>query len=165
MLKICYSLIVKPLLIIFRSCLQTGTFPKNWKKPNVVPICKKIDKQLLQKYLPVSLLEVSRKFFQRMSLKAIHEFLEENNLLCLQQSEFCSSDSCQNQLLSIVYDISASFDESPTLEVKTIFLDTFKAFDKAWAYWNITKSPPSLLESFLNNRFQKVVLNGQCSNW
>ena len=89
----------------------------------VVPICKKIVKQLLQKYLPVSLLQVSRKFFQRMSLKAILEFLEENNLLCLQQ--------CQSQLLSIVYDISASFDESPTLEVKTIFLDTFKAFDKA----------------------------------
>ena len=31
LLKIYYSSIVKPLLIIFKNCLQTGTFPNNWK--------------------------------------------------------------------------------------------------------------------------------------
>ena len=60
------------------------------------------------------------------------EFFEENNLLCPQQSGFRSSDSCQNQLLSNVYDIYASFDQSPTLEVKACFTDILKAFDKVW---------------------------------
>ena len=32
LLKICVSSIVRPLSIIFKNCLQTGTFPKNWKK-------------------------------------------------------------------------------------------------------------------------------------
>ena len=37
---------MKPLSIIFKNCLQTGTFPNNWKRPNVVPIHKRGDKQL-----------------------------------------------------------------------------------------------------------------------
>ena len=55
LLKICDSSIVKPLSIIFKNFLQTGIFPNNWKKSNVVPIHKKCDKQLLQNYRLVSL--------------------------------------------------------------------------------------------------------------
>ena len=60
------------------------------------------------------------------------DFLEENSLLCPHQSGFCSSDSCQSQLLSIVHDIYTSFDQSPTLEVRANFSDLSKAFDKVW---------------------------------
>ena len=98
------------------------------------------------------------------------QFLEENSLLCPHQSGFCSSDSCQSQLLSTVYDIYASFDQSPTLEVRANFLDIFKAFDKVWLpfkleWIGISGNLRNLLKCFLNNRFQRVVLNGQCSNW
>ena len=55
LLKICNSSIVKPLSI------QTGTFPNNWEKSNVVPIHKKCDKQLLQNYRPVLLLPICSK--------------------------------------------------------------------------------------------------------
>ena len=58
------------------------------------------------------------------------EILEENSLLCPHQSGFCSSDSCQSQLLSIVHDNYASFDQSPTSEVRANFLDISTAFDK-----------------------------------
>ena len=37
LLIISNSSIVKPLSIIFKNCLQTGTFPNNWKTSNVVP--------------------------------------------------------------------------------------------------------------------------------
>ena len=96
------------------------------------------------------------------------EFLEENNLLCPHQSGFHSSDSCQSQLLSIAHDIYASFNQSPTLEVKANFLDTSRAFDKVWhdgllfklECIGISGNLLSLLKSFLNNKFQRVVLNG-----
>ena len=42
LLKTCYSSIVKPLSIIFKNCLQSWSFPNNWKKSNVVPIHKKV---------------------------------------------------------------------------------------------------------------------------
>ena len=101
------------------------------------------------------------------------EFLEENSLLCPHQSGFRSSDSCQSQLLSIVHDIYANFDQSPNLEVRANFSDISKAFDKVWHEGLIFKLQNigisgnllSLLKSFLYIRSQRVVLNGQCSNW
>ena len=45
-LKIYDSSIVKALSIIFKNCLQTGTFPNNWKKSNLVPIHQKVTKLL-----------------------------------------------------------------------------------------------------------------------
>ena len=171
--KLCDSSIVRPLSIIFKNCLQTGAFPNNWKKSNVVPIHKKSDKQLLQNYHPVSLLPVCNKIFERIFFNPMLKFLEENNLLCPHQSGFSSSDSCKSQLLSIVHDIYPSFDQILTLEVRANFLDISKAFNKVWHeellfkldHIGISRNLLSLLKSFLNNRFQRVVLNGQCSNW
>ena len=59
------------------------------------------------------------------------ELLEENSLLCLQQSGFRSSDSCQSQILSIVHESYASFDQCLTLEMTVNFLDISKTVDKA----------------------------------
>ena len=108
------------------------TLTNNQKKSNVVPIHKKGDKQLLQNYHPVLLLPVCSKLFEIIVFNPMLEFLEENNLLCPYQSGFRSSDSCQSQLLSIVHDIYASFDQIPTLEVTANFLDMSKVYDKVW---------------------------------
>ena len=90
-----------------------------------------------------------------------------------QESGFRPFDSCENQLLSIVHDIYANFDQNPTLEMRANFLDISKAFDKVWHEGllfkleciGISGNLLSLLKSFLSNRFQQVVLNGQCSSW
>ena len=41
-----------------------------------------------------------------------------------------TNDSCTNQLLSIVHDIYTAFDADLTLEVRGVFLDMSKIFDK-----------------------------------
>ena len=41
--------IIKPLLIIFKKCLENGCCPNEWKKADVVPVHKKNDKHLLKK--------------------------------------------------------------------------------------------------------------------
>ena len=41
-------------------------------------------------------------------------------------------DSCISQLLSIVHDINSSFDCDLTIDVRGVFLDISKAFDKVW---------------------------------
>ena len=173
LLKICDSSIVKPLPIIFKNCLQSGSFLNNWKKSNFVPIHKKDDKQLLQNYRPVSLLPICGKIFERIIFNPIFEYLEKNSLLCPNQSGFRPFDSCENQLLSIVHDIYANFDQHPTLEMRANFLDISKAFDKVWhegllfklEHIGISGNLLNLLKRFLSNRFQQVVLNGQCSSW
>ena len=58
MLKICDKTICEPLECICRECLNTGLFPLEWKKANLVPLYKKGDKQCLINYRPVSLLPI-----------------------------------------------------------------------------------------------------------
>ena len=55
-------------------------------------------------------------------------FLLENNLVSPNQSGFKPGDSCINQLLSITQEIFQSFYEG--FEVRSVFLDISKAFDK-----------------------------------
>ena len=94
------------------------------------------------------------------------ETLEENDLLCPHQSRFRSSDSFQSQLLSIVYDIYASFDQSSTLEMRSNVLDICKAFDKVWhggllfqiECIGMSRNLLSIIKDLLNNRFQRVAL-------
>ena len=50
MLKICGKSLLKPLLIIYKKCLEKGCFPNECKKANAVPIHKKrqtVTKKLL----------------------------------------------------------------------------------------------------------------------
>ena len=56
----------------------------------------------------------------------------EDSLLNSNQSGFRPGDSCINQLLAITHEIFEAFDCNPSLEVRSVFLDISKAFDKVW---------------------------------
>ena len=130
MVKLCDASLCKPLELIFKSCLESGKFPLEWKKANVVPAHKKGDKQLLKNYRPISLLPIDGKIFERILYNNMFEFFTKNHLISHSQSGFKSGDSCINQLLSITHEIYKSFDDG--LDVRGVFLDISKAFDKVW---------------------------------
>ena len=44
MLQLCGNSICKPLELIFQQAMESGSFPSEWKKGNVVPIHKKDDR-------------------------------------------------------------------------------------------------------------------------
>ena len=98
-------------------------------------------------------------------------FFIENDLISRHQSGFKPGDSYINQLLSIAHEIYQSFDEGS--DVRNVFLDISKAFDKVWHNGLIFKLKQNgisgnllnLLSNFLRNRKQEVVLNGQTSSW
>ena len=171
MLKLCHISICKPLIIIFKNCMNHGKFPSEWKKANVVPIHKKGDKQLLKNYRPISLLPICGKMFERILYNKLYPFLEQNNLISQNQSGFRSGDSCINQLLSITHEIFESIDQG--FEVRGVFLDISKAFDRVWHEGLIFKLKQNgiggsflkVLTDFLTLRKQRVVLNGQVSTW
>ena len=48
MLKVRGPSVYKRVEIIFNPCLETGVFPSEWKKGNLVPIHKQEDKQTLK---------------------------------------------------------------------------------------------------------------------
>ena len=173
MLKLSSPSIIKPLSIIFQNCLKSSTFPDDWKKGNIVPVHKKNSKQLVNNYRPARLLPICSKIFEKVIFDSIFNFKIQNNLLNSCQSGFRPNDSCINQLISITHNIYRAFDANPSLEVRGVFLDLSKAFDKVWHEGVLYKlknngingNALQLSESFLHNRRQRVVLNGQSSSW
>ena len=97
----------------------------------------------------------------------------EEKLLNTNQSGFLPSESSVNQLLAITHEIFEAFDCNPPLEVRSVFLDISKAFDKVWHKGLLYKLKSlrisgelyNLPENYLSGRFQRVVLNGQTSSW
>ena len=130
MIKIYDQSIVKPLSIIYQNFLNTGTFPDIWKKSNIVSVHKKGDKKVVNSQRLVSLLLVCGKIWKRSVFNVIFDCCDNNSLLSANQSGFRPSESCESQLLSICDEIDASFDCYPILEVRGVFLDISKAFDR-----------------------------------
>ena len=97
------------------------------------------------------------------------KFFTSNNLISPNQLGFKPGDSCINQL-SITHEIYKSLDDG--LEVRGVFLDMSKAFNKVWHKGLIFKLKQNgisgdllqILSDFLSNRKQRVVLNGQNSS-
>ena len=139
------------------------------EKKNVVPIHKKGDKQCFKNYRPISLLPIYGKNFKKLVFNEMFKFFIENELIPPNQSGFKPGESCINQLLAITHEIFKSFDDG----FKGVFLDISKAFDKVWHEGLIFKLKQNgisgnllnLLCDFLKNRKQRVLLNGQVSDW
>ena len=172
MLKLSQKLILKSLKLIVENCLITRLFTVQWKKANVVPIHRVGDKQLIKKYRPVSLLPICGKLFERLIFNSMLNHSLENSRLSSHESDFISDDSCAQQLIFITHEIYNAFDYITSLEVRGVFLDISKAFYKVWhdgLMYQLKRNGINgdllrLVESFLSDRYQRVVLNGQTSN-
>ena len=88
----------------------------------------KNDKQCVPNYRPVSLLPICSKVLERIIYNTMFTYFIENNLIPKNRSRFKPGDSCVNQLLAITHKIFSSFDNN--YEVRGVFLDISKAFDK-----------------------------------
>ena len=96
----------------------------------------------------------------------MYDYLISNNLITKNQSGFRPGDSTTNQLLGLINEIHKSFEKRH--EVRAIFLDISKAFDKVWHQGllfklkqnGITGKSLYFFENYLTNRCYKVVLNG-----
>ena len=111
--------------------------------------------------------------FERIIFNNVYRYLDEHNLLNPNQSGFRPKDSCVYQLLEITHNIFSSFDCNPTLETRAAFLDISKGFDKVWheslifklQSMGISGNLLNLMNSFLSERYQRVLLNGKSSEW
>ena len=171
MIQLCGDNLALPLNIIFKNIINTGVFPLLWKSANVTPTHKKESKQTIKNYRPISLIPIFAKIFEKLLFSNMYNFFVKNNLITKNQSGFRPNDSVTNQLISLVETIHSSLDTN--LEVRFVFLDMSKAFDKVWHEGLLFKLKQngingkllSLLENYLKNRKQRVVINGCESDW
>ena len=103
--RICDESLIKPLFNIFQFSLETGNFQSNWKRGNTVQVHKKGNKNLINKYRPVSLLPIFSKIYEKCIYDTLYKYFEGNDLFFKSQSGFRKGNSDVSQLLSIMHEI------------------------------------------------------------
>ncbi|CAM4679320.1 unnamed protein product [Lepidochelys kempii] len=170
-LKELIDVIAEPLAIIFENSCQLGKIPDDWKKAYVVPIFKKGKKEDPGNDRPVSLTSVPGKIMEQVLKESILKHLEERKVIRNSQHGFTKGKSCMTNLIAFYDEITGSVDEGKAVDM--LFLDFSKAFDtvshsilasKVKKYgldeWTIR-----WIESWLDCRAQRVVINGSMSSW
>ena len=163
--------IARPLTDIFNSSLQQGIVPQDWKQANVTPIFKKGCRKQPGNYRPISLTSVICKLLESIIKDNVVKFLDKHNLIRSTQHGFCKNKSCLTNLIEFYNKLLHQHDSKKSLDI--IYLDFQKAFDKVphdklmikVRALGISGNIGNWIESWLQNREQRVVINGHSSNW
>ena len=166
----CKDQLATPLYQIWRQCLDEGITPDQLKRSRITPIHKGDSTALPKNYRPVALTSHLVKLFEKIIRKHVVHYLDEQNLFNTSQHGFRSGRSCLSQLLAHYDKIISLLEQGQNVDV--IYLDFAKAFDKL--DFNVTFQKLKQLgiggkigkwiHSFLTNRHQTVVVNGEQSD-
>ena len=135
------------------------------------PIFKNGERYNPANYRPVSLTCICSKLLEHIVTKHLLCYLEQNNILYNLQHRFRSKRSTETQLITFTHDMLNNLKEGKQTNV--IIMDFAKAFDKV-SHWRlilkqknygITGQLNHWIEDFLHQRSQRVVCNGEHSNW
>ena len=160
-----------PLSNFFNRLITSGQYPQAWKYANVTPVYKKGDKQLPNNYRPISLLSVIVKTMERSVHKYVYNYCAQHQVFTPFQSGFIQGDSTTYQLINLYDSFCEAVDNGK--EVRVVFLDISKAFDRVWHRGLLHKLHSigisgdllKWFENYLSNREQKVVINGKASSY
>ena len=156
---------------LFNKSIDECSFPSEWKLANIIPVYKKGDRTEASNYRPISLLSCVGKVFEKCVFKHLYNFLRTSDVITRVQSGFTPGDSAVYQLIDLYDTFCRALDDGK--EVRVVFCDISKAFDRVWHRGLLFKmrqagiSNPLLrwFESYLSNRFQRVVLEGSVSDY
>ena len=163
-----------PLTDLYNFSLTTGKVPNLWKQANVTPVFKENEPLDVANYRPISLLNTIGKVLKKIFtifINIVFNFLNDHHVITTLQSGFVPGDSTVNQLVEIYNTFCQDLDEGK--EVRAIFCDISKASDRVWHKgllfkFNSIGISGSLLQWFtdyLDNRKQRVIIPGVCSDW
>ena len=156
---------------LFRSSLDSGHVPEDWRSSNITPIHKKDSKTNAENYRGVHLTSQLCKLLEGLIKEDILEHLLKFKLIRESQHGFTPNKSCITNLLEFLEEITANIDEGNPCDI--IYMDFQKAFDKVPHARLIKKLEKhgingkllKWIEEWLKNRKQRVVLKGQASEW
>ena len=169
-IKLCAEGLCPSFTTLINRSFVLGKYPSQWKLANIIPLYKKENRHFKTNYRPVSLLPCLSKLCEKVAFKRLYDYLIEIGFLYNFQSGFRPGDSTVNQLLYIVHQIYLAFEQGK--EVRVVYLDISKAFDRVWhrgllklESLGICGSLLHWFESYLQDRMQHVILEGQSSEW
>ena len=96
--------------IVYEELLKKEDFQKHEK--NVVPVHKKEHRTLIKIYRPISLLPIFGKIFNMIIYNSVSNHFQ------------------SIRIIKAIHEINTAFGDNPAIDVRGVFLDTSKAFDK-----------------------------------
>ena len=163
--------IVKPLTMIFQTSLETGRLPEVCKQANITAIFKKGSKHLAGNYRPVSLTSVVCKLLESLIRDCLVKYMKNNGIFSSKQFGFIGGRSTVLQLLKVLDKWTEILDNGGCVDV--IYCDFMKAFDtvphnrliSVLEFYGVEGRILAWIKEFLNNRKQRVMVNGVPSSW
>ena len=162
---------IAPILTeIFDHSYQTGEIPSIWRTANICPIFKKGKKFEAVNYRPVSLTCISCKIMEHIITSHIMNHADANNIMYPLQHGFRRGLSCETQLIEFIDDVTINMDKGK--QTDCLIMDFSKAFDKVshsllihkLDHYGIRGKTNAWIRSFLSNRKQSVVVEGEMSS-
>jgi hypothetical protein len=163
--------IVSVLTRLFNFSLDKAIFPKIWKKANVLPIFKAAEQFFATNYRPISLLSILAKLFEKIVFKYVFNYFRDNFMISIWQSGFLPGVSTVTQLIEIYDQFCRAVSQGK--DIRVVFLDISKAFDRVWHAGLLYKLKQhgikgkllAWLMDYLKDRQQRVIINGVASPW
>ena len=163
--------LVEPITILFKCSFEQGELPEDWRIAFITAIYKKGDKSDPGNYRPVSLTSIVCKLFESLIREEMIGHMKRHMLFSNKQFGFLSGRSTVLQLIKVIDEWTQALDDGDAVDV--IYCDFMKAFDRV-PHRRLIKKVESYgfggrllkwIEAFLTERRQKVVVNGQESDW
>ena len=164
-LRLCLPSITSPLVYILNLSLSQGVFPDELKIVNVIPLYKADDRMCFSNYLPVSLLCILSKVFEKVMYNRLISFLEFNKILIENQFGFRKKCSTYMALAVLIDKVIKSLESGDYMI--GVFLDFSKAFDtvdhdillKKLCHYGIRDTGLKWFQSYLSEWKQYVTYN------
>ena len=163
--------VAEPLTILYKKCMEDAKIPDEWRDSHITPIFKKGSRTDPGNYRPVNLTSGSCKGLETMVKEDTEKFLETNGLINKSQHGFRRGRSPQTNLIEFQEQTSKWHDDGKAFDI--VYFDFSKAFDKVChkrllaklEAIGITGKLKDFIEDWLGGRRQRVVVEGQVSEW
>lgn len=152
-----------PIITHICNCaINSGIFPKAFKRAVVHPIYKAGVRDDVSNYRPISVLSALSKILERILNNSLTKFLAKNNILSPKQYGFRTGISTEDAVLDFVNSLVDKLDNR--FKCYGIFLDLTKAFDTVsiprlvakMEHIGIRGLPLDIFKSYLSGRSQCV---------
>lgn len=169
-LNMCVPVLIDYVTHIFNFCIENSQFPKTWKSSIIRPLPKTSNVNSIQDLRPISILPTLGKIFERCIESQLREFVNVYDVLPPYQSGFRPGFSSVSAVTHVVDDVLRASDAGNATVL--VLLDFSRAFDtihhkvllNVLAASGLGDAAIALMESYLSDRSQQVLLDTKCSS-